>query len=150
MLSFQSTHPAFKKYYPPRTPLKYWLRNIVESEGFVLESLGFMLMEDRELLQHNRDYLGHDTFTDIITFSMAEASGVVNGDICISVERMVENASSFHVSYQQEMLRLMAHGVLHLCGYTDYGLTEKLEMQKREDHYIQVWQNVPRGTFQLG
>lgn len=147
MISFQSTNPSFLTVYPSRIHLKRWLKEIIRLENYSLESLSFMLMTDDELLAYNRSYLGHDTYTDIITFSLAEDHKTIYGDICISIDRMIDNALRFKIEKRAELLRLMAHGVLHLCGHKDHSDAERASMRALEEKYLNLWSIVPRGTL---
>ena len=101
-----------------RTLIKKWLKQIIENKGFKLGTLSYILCDDDYLLEINKQYLQHEFYTDIITFDYVE-NGVINGDIFISVDRVKENAASFGVSEREELMRVFAHGVLHLSGLKD-------------------------------
>ena len=94
-------------------------------------------MSDRELLHYNRTFLQHEDLTDVITFPSPSNNGL-SGDILISLDRVKENARLFDVSTQQELRRVMVHGLLHLCGHTDRNAREKAAMRKLEDHYLKL------------
>ncbi len=113
-----------------------WIRTTIHEEGFKLEQLNFIFCSDEYLLQVNRDYLDHDYYTDIITFSQAEDPAFIEGDIFISLDRVKENAGLYQVSVSQELKRVMIHGVLHLCGYTDASDEEKEIMRAQENLYL--------------
>ena len=85
----------------------------------LLEEVNIILTDDESLLKINVDFLGHDTYTDTITFSYNEIDNEVFGDIYISLDRVRENAKTFSTTIQKELVRIMIHGVLHLCGYED-------------------------------
>src|SRR3546814_10851908 len=89
----------------------------------------------------NRSYLDHDTFTDIITFEHTSEQDALAGDIYISVDRFRENAEKFGVSENEEMLRVMVHGVLHLCGYKDKDPEDPVAMRNKEDVYISLYKD---------
>ncbi|MBK8565966.1 MAG: rRNA maturation RNase YbeY [Saprospiraceae bacterium] len=109
-----------------------WLQNIIEQEGCMLHLLNFIFCSDEYLHRLNVEYLDHDTLTDIITFPYDEPP-TIHGDIFISVDRVNDNAADFKVSFEQELKRVMAHGVLHLCGYGDKTQAEKKLMRSKED-----------------
>ncbi|MEO7961356.1 MAG: rRNA maturation RNase YbeY [Ginsengibacter sp.] len=109
-------------------------------EGYEFRSLTFILTSDEELLKLNKEFLGHDTFTDILTFSLnAKFSGIIS-EIFISVERVRENADIFKQSFDIELRRVMIHGILHLCGYQDISKKSKKNMSAREDFYLDLYQ----------
>ena len=115
--------------------VKKWLEKVIEQEDKSLRLLNFIFCSDRYLLRLNLEYLGHDTLTDIITFPYAEPP-VIEGDIFISIDRVRENAQLFNVTFEQELHRVMAHGVLHLCGYGDKSEAEVKLMRQKEDETL--------------
>lgn len=120
--------------------VREWIDEAIKEEGFRrIAELNFIFCSDRYLLELNQQYLQHDTFTDIITFDNSEQEGVIAGDIFISIERVRENAQKFSVPEEQELRRIMIHGVLHLCGYHDKKAEEKKLMTNKEDHFLQKW-----------
>ena len=94
---------------------KRWLAAVAAHEGFKIGDVNYIFCDDDYLLKINLEYLSHDTLTDIITFDYVEKK-VLNGDIFISIERVRENSELFSVSFEQELLRVLSHGLLHLCG----------------------------------
>ena len=90
----------------------------------------------------NNQYLGHNYFTDIITFNLAEKGQPIAGEIYISVDRVSENARDLKVTFKEEMLRVIFHGILHLCGYGDKTKAETKEMRTREDYYLKKYERV--------
>ena len=90
-----------------------WICRVIASENFVAAEIAYIFCEDNYLLKINQEYLNHDTFTDIITFDYSDGSRI-SGDIFISVERVLENASEYGASFKEELSRVMAHGLLHL------------------------------------
>lgn len=118
-----------------------WLQKIIERMGCVLRSLNFIFCSDDYLLKLNLEYLDHDTLTDIITFPYAEPP-MIEGDIFISIDRVRENANDFNVSFEQELNRVMAHGVLHLCGFGDKTPEEQQVMRQKEDEALQMLSEV--------
>jgi probable rRNA maturation factor len=116
--------------------LKQWIKSSIEKEKYSLKSLSYIFCSDQALLQRNIQFLNHNTLTDIITFDLAEQKGFIEGEIYISVERVKENALQYSKTFENELHRVMIHGVLHLVGYHDKKSTQKVEMRKREDFYL--------------
>ncbi len=110
-----------------------WLQQLIVQERFDLVELNYIFCSDPYLHQMNVDYLGHDTYTDIITFDNSESSHTIEADIFISIDRVKENAPSYHTSFEKELHRVMAHGLLHLFGFPDKTEEQKEEMRKREE-----------------
>jgi probable rRNA maturation factor len=119
-----------------RRELKVFLANIFRKEGAKLNELNYIFCPDEYLLGINQQYLKHDFYTDIITFNLAEKGQPVSGEIYISVDRVRENAKTLGTSFREEMLRVIFHGVLHLCGYKDKTKQQEKEMRGREDYYL--------------
>jgi probable rRNA maturation factor len=103
-----------------------------------LSALSYIFCNDQYLLDLNQTYLSHDTLTDIITFDYVEGT-VVSGDIFISVDRLKENAAIFKVSFEEERLRVMAHGLLHLMGYKDKTTEDQEVMSNKENEKIKMF-----------
>ena len=120
------------------TELSQWINRILEAEGKALGDLVYIFCSDDYLLQLNQSFLGHDTFTDIITFPASE-HGNLGGDIFISVERVGENADLYQVPVKEELLRVMAHGILHMAGYDDKTEAEICLMREKEEHLWNLW-----------
>ena len=116
--------------------LKIMLTSIFEEEGFDFESVSYIFCTDEYLLKLNQQYLNHDTLTDVITFTLSETSLPIISEIYISVERVRENAVLHGAAYEDELHRVMIHGILHLCGYSDHTPELKLGMRAKEDYYL--------------
>lgn len=112
-----------------------WLEDVVRSEGRVLGSLTIQWQSDEELLEVNRQFLDHDYYTDIITFNRNRGNRV-NGDLAISVERIIDHAAQQGIAVRDEVLRVVVHGTLHLCGYDDHSDEEKAQMRALESTYM--------------
>ncbi len=108
---------------------------VVGGESFVCGEVNIILCSDDLLIDINRRFLKHDYYTDIITFDYSEG-GKISGDLYISVERIRENAETYSVSFSEELMRVIIHGVLHLTGYDDRTAEEKSGMTRRENHYM--------------
>ncbi len=117
---------------------KTWLKAVIRAEGLQPGDIQYVFCNDQDLLQRNIQFLNHDTFTDIITFDN-RVGECVSGEIFISVDRVQENAESLHVPIEDERLRVMVHGVLHLCGYKDKLPEEAVVMRQKENQYIDLF-----------
>ncbi|PQJ09882.1 rRNA maturation RNase YbeY [Flavipsychrobacter stenotrophus] len=115
--------------------LSAYLDTLVDThlEGIKKVKLNYICCNDEYLLTINKQFLNHDTLTDIITFDLSETDAELVGEIYISVDRVKENAAKFGVSYLNELHRVIFHGALHLCGYTDKTAADKQEMRRQED-----------------
>lgn len=116
--------------------VRNWIRDSIIKEGFKLRELNFIFCSDEYLLSINKQYLGHDTYTDIITFDNSDKTKEIAGDIFISLERVNENAANFKVNQKDELHRVMIHGTLHLLGYPDKGTEAKALMTEKENFYL--------------
>jgi len=118
-----------------KKPVKLWLNEIAKHENKKIKNINFVFYDDEHLLKLNEQYLNHDTLTDIITFDYSE-NNILNGDICISIERVKENAKKYNVSFEEELKRVMVHGILHLCGYKDKKKKDKELMKQKEEETL--------------
>jgi len=125
-----------------RKKLKSFINQIFTQEGKKIQALNYVFCSDKELLKINKAYLKHDFYTDIITFDLSENPQEVIGEIYISVERVRENATSLKSGLREELLRVIFHGVLHLCGYEDKSNAEKLRMRRKEDDYLAMYRQL--------
>ncbi|MFB9120191.1 rRNA maturation RNase YbeY [Bergeyella porcorum] len=112
-----------------------WIEYIITHEGKKLGDINYIFCDDEYLLKINQDYLQHDYYTDIITFDYVKGKKI-SGDIFVSVTRVSENAPLLSKSFEEELHRVLAHGVLHLCGYKDKTEAEIKEMRSKEDFYL--------------
>ncbi|QLG45272.1 rRNA maturation RNase YbeY [Costertonia aggregata] len=115
-----------------------WITRIIRSEKYSLGTINFIFCKDDYLLKVNQQYLNHDTFTDIITFDYTKGKEV-SGDIFISVDRVNENAIKFKVPFEEELLRVMAHGVLHLMGFNDKSEDDIVIMREKENEKMKLF-----------
>ncbi len=115
-----------------------WIQQIIISENKTEGEINFIFCDDEYLLDINQRYLDHDYYTDIISFDYSLANEL-NGDVFISTDRVMENASTFNVSFQNELLRVMAHGILHYCGYKDKLEADSQEMRLKENEKIAMF-----------
>jgi rRNA maturation RNase YbeY len=116
--------------------LKQFLISIFENEKVEFESISYIFCRDSLLLKLNQQYLNHDTYTDIITFTLSIKLSPIIAEIYISVERVRENSATLKVNYQEELYRVIIHGILHLCGFSDHSPEEKKIMRQKEDFYL--------------
>ena len=130
---FELEQADFELAHPEQ--LIFWIKSILEKEQKELVQLTFILCDDAYLIEINKEYLDHDTYTDIITFPYLEPP-LIEGDIFISIERVAENAKHYQVSFEQELHRVMIHGVLHLCGYPDKTDEEAKQMRAKENEAL--------------
>ena len=115
--------------------LKSWIENIIISEQKKLGEINYIFCDDEYLLKINQDFLDHDYYTDIITFDNVRGK-TISGEIFVSLTRIKDNASLISKNYEEEQRRVIAHGVLHLCGYKDKTEKEQTEMRSKEDFYL--------------
>ena len=120
-----------------KTVLKSWIKKVVGKEGRKMKDLSFIFCDDMELLNKNSKYLNHDTLTDILTFDYSENNNI-SGDIYISIDRVKENAKTYKVTFENELDRVMIHGVLHLLGYNDKSKKDQKAMREKEDFYLSL------------
>ena len=115
-----------------------WLLSVIASEDKNLGEINYIFCDDAYLLSINQQYLDHDTYTDIISFDTSEGNDL-SGDIFISVERIKENAQQFNVSVDDELKPVLAHGILHFCGYKDKTDDEAKLMREKEDEKLKMF-----------
>lgn len=115
-----------------------WIKRIVNSENKKLGELSYIFCSDDYLFELNEKYLGHSTFTDIITFDYSENENL-SGEVYISIDRVIENAEEYKEEFERELLRVMAHGILHLAGYNDKEDKERKSMRVKENEKIEMF-----------
>lgn len=115
-----------------------WLLKVISSENKSVEEISFIFCDDEYLLEINQRYLEHDTYTDIISFDNS-IGNILAGDIFISTERVAENAVSFGVRFEEELRRVLAHGILHFCGFKDKTEAEKALMRNKEEEKMNLF-----------
>jgi probable rRNA maturation factor len=121
-----------------RQALKRFIHAIFRKESKKLDSINYIFCSDRTLLKINQKYLKRSYLTDIISFDLSTGKAIV-AEVYISVDRVRENADEHQTSFQEELHRVVFHGVLHLCGYKDKGPAEKRAMRSKENYYLQKY-----------
>ena len=112
-----------------------WITNVITSESYVLGEINYTFCNNEFLHDINIEYLNHDTLTDIITFDNS-VGFTLYSDIVISIERVIDNANDFNVSFEEELKRVIIHGILHLCGYKDKSHNDSILMRNKENEKI--------------
>jgi probable rRNA maturation factor len=115
-----------------------WLKNVSSSEEKKIGEISYIFCDDDYLLEMNQNYLQHDTLTDIISFDNTLGT-ILGGDIFISTQRVEENASEYGVPFEEELRRVMVHGVLHFCGYKDKTEDQKKVMRSKEEEKMKMF-----------
>jgi len=115
-----------------------WISNVISSENKKEGDINYIFCDDEYILEINKQYLDHDYYTDIISFDYS-VGNELHGDIFVSIERVRENAIEFEVTFDEELKRVLAHGVLHYCGYKDKTEEEELLMRSKEDEKIKMF-----------
>ena len=120
------------------TEISNWLSQVILSEKKKEGDINYIFCDDEYLLQINEQYLNHDTLTDIISFDYS-VGNELHGDIFISVERVADNAIDYKVTFDEELKRVLVHGVLHYCGYKDKTEQDEELMRKKENEKLQLF-----------
>ena len=127
-----------------KTKLKLWIASVVKKEKYEIGNLNYSFTSDESLLKINIEYLNHNNYTDIITFNYNEGKKIA-GDVFISIDRVKENAEKFNVKFEDELYRVMIHGVLHLCGYKDKTKADSELMRKKENSALRLIKSPKKG-----
>lgn len=127
-------------HLPGRALLRKWILDVLKQEGAEAGEINYIFCNDDYLHGINLEYLGHDTLTDIVTFDLGEDENIT-ADIFVSVERVKENARELGTGFEDELRRVMVHGILHLLGYEDKTATSKKKMRAKEDECLKLLEN---------
>ena len=138
-IRFSSQSGNFELAEPQK--VRQWVAEVIRRRGMAVGNINYLFCDDEYLLEVNQQYLQHDTYTDIITFDYV-AGTLVSGDIVISVDRVGENAGKFGVPFEQELHRVVIHGVLHLLGQGDKSESEAAEMRRLEEAALGLWEQL--------
>ena len=125
---------------PPIEPqrVKAWIGEVVEKYSKTVGELYYYFCSDEKLLEINRERLGHDFYTDIVTFPLTDCETVLSSEFCISIDRIKENAETFGRSFKSELHRVIIHGVLHLIGFDDHTEEDEKEMREKEEEALKL------------
>ena len=134
-ISFNNSHPTLT--IPEKQKLSKWLNMAAQNEEYLIGRLSYTFLTDEELHKINMQFLNHDTYTDIITFDYNRDKLII-GEIYISLDRVEENAKTSQLPYNQEVKRIIIHGILHLMAYKDKNPEDKKEMTTKEDYYLSL------------
>ena len=126
-----------------KSSVRSLINSLFAQERFALNRIDYIFCSDKYLLKINRKYLNHNTLTDVITFPLSCKDDPILGEIYVSIERIKENAKTYNVLYQNELLKVLIHGALHLCWYNDNTDYKKNQMRSKEDFYLNKF-NVSR------
>lgn len=129
---FENTEP-----FQINSNIDTWLQQLIISENKKVGKINYIFCDDEYLLKVNQDFLQHDYYTDIITFDYVKGK-TISGDIFVSLPRISDNASTLSKNFEEEFSRVIAHGILHLCGYKDKTEEEQKEMRNKEDYYLNL------------
>ncbi len=135
-IRYFSEELQFKLKHPRKT--SNWIKEVIAMEKATLGDLNYIFCTDPYLLNLNKKYLNHNTLTDIITFSNNEDVKLISGDIYISIDRVKENSNHLNIPFDEELHRVIIHGVLHLLGYGDKKPSEIVQMRKKEEAYLSL------------
>jgi len=133
MISYQTEGvkmPAIK-----RRDVSAWIKKVAVAHGKKVGEVAYIFCDDEKILEVNREYLQHDYYTDIITFDYTE-DDIISGDLFISLDTVLSNSVQLGVSYEQELYRVIIHGILHLCGINDKGEGEREIMEREENEAL--------------
>lgn len=122
-----------------RKKIRLLLNETAKSEGYEIQNLTYIFMSDEELLEINQQHLQHDDYTDIITFDLSDIEASIDGEIYVSVDRIQENAITYNCSNEQELIRVLSHGLLHLLGYKDKSEADIKTMREKEANCLSVY-----------
>lgn len=134
MIVFFNEDIDFK--FQGKNKFKAWLKKVADKEGFSINNLNYIFCSDEYLHKINLEYLNHDTYTDIITFDNSEDEATIEGDVFVSIERIRENSQTLNTLFEEEVKRVIVHGLLHLCGHNDHNLEDKTKIRELESKYI--------------
>ena len=121
--------------------VRSWIDSVVRHHGFSVGELHYYFCSDAKLLEINQQRLGHDFFTDIVTFPLTDCARVISSEFCLSLDRIADNAGQFGRSYENELHRVIIHGVLHLIGFDDLTSEEKVVMRQKEEESLSILYN---------
>lgn len=143
MIEFTTADKPFGLYKGDFNLLVKWITDTIESERGQVGEINIINCSDDYLLDINKEHLDHHYYTDVITFDYVVGE-IISGDIFVSEDRIIDNAQEFDTSSEHEFLRVVIHGVLHLCGYADHTDEEQKIMSEKEDEYLKKFRNATK------
>lgn len=138
-VSFSNADTKYR--LPQKKEIIQLIKNVFKIEERGLNSLYYIFCTDTYLLNINKEFLHHDFYTDIVTFDLSNSPKETIGEIYISIDRVSDNAKTLNITEQQELLRVIIHGALHLCGYKDKKKSEITLMREKEDYFLRLFEN---------
>ena len=136
MITYNNDNIPFPKIRRRETTT--WIKEVALAHGYKVGEIGYLFCNDEKILEVNNEFLNHDYYTDIITFDYTEGKEI-NGDIIISLDTVKSNAEKYRKDYNEELHRVIIHGILHLCGINDKGPGDREIMEKEENKALQLW-----------
>ena len=136
MIRFSTLEVDMPPIDPQKT--KAWIEAVAQSYGKTIGELYYYFCSDDQLLAINKQRLGHDFYTDIVTFPLTDCETILSSEFCISVDRIKENAATFSRSYESELHRVIIHGVLHLIGFDDHTDEDEQTMREKEEEALKL------------
>jgi rRNA maturation RNase YbeY len=127
-----------------RKNIRQMIETIAHDHGYIIQNICYIFMTDDELLEINQSHLQHDDYTDIITFDLSDTEACIDGEIYISVDRIADNAIKFNCNKEDELIRVISHGVLHLMGYKDKSENDSKKMRDAENLSIKIYHEIPQ------
>lgn len=140
MIRFQTIDVPFPPIHPDA--VRAWIQQVVSDEGYDVGELYYYFCSDETLLGINQQRLGHDFYTDIVTFPLNDDPRTISSEFCISLDRIADNARQMCVSYESELHRVLIHGVLHLIGYDDLTDADRMAMRAKEESCLKLILNI--------
>ncbi len=137
MITFHALDVELPVWFNQRK-LSRWINEVIAQHANFSGELSYILCSDNKILEINKNHLDHDYYTDIITFNLSNSQKVIRGEIYISLERVEENAKKMNQTIENELNRVLIHGVLHLMGYQDHTEEERSEMRTKEDYCLSL------------
>ena len=127
-----------------RKAIRQMIETIANNHGYIIQNICYIFMSDDELLEINQSHLQHDDYTDIITFDLSDTEACIDGEIYISVDRIEDNSIKFNCTKEDELIRVLSHGVLHLMGYKDKTEKDSQTMRDAENKSIDIYHEIPQ------
>ena len=139
MISFRTDNVTMPRI--PKALIREWVRQVAASYGRTENGIGYIFCDDAKILEVNRQFLGHDYYTDIITFDYSSGRKI-SGELYISLDTVRSNALQLGTTYEEELRRVNIHGILHLCGINDKGPGEREIMEAAENKALELWKEI--------